>query len=320
LSSSVTTQVAGPQLRRPARRHGLMHLLMLCATFCWAANIVAGKEALRGFGPTALAMLRVVGAALVFGLLFLVRRKRLPVGLGAREWRLMALVAACGVAFNQLLFISGLARSSVAHAGLITSLIPVMVLVLSCLMRLEALTVLKFVGMLVSFTGVAILTTSKMGQGNGAHWQGDLILLGGGVVFAYYTILVKEVADRYDPLTLNAVTFGLGTALMIPFGARPVLQVQWAALPAVAWGGLAFMVVFGSVVAYLIYALALTELAASRVAAFSYLQPVIATGLGIWLLAEKLTWRVVFSGVLILLGVYLAERERGEEQGVGSRE
>jgi len=43
-----------------------MHLLMLFATFCWAANIVAGKEALRGFGPLALAQLRALGAALVF--------------------------------------------------------------------------------------------------------------------------------------------------------------------------------------------------------------------------------------------------------------
>ncbi len=73
------------------------------------------------------------------------------------------------------------------------------------------------------------------------------------------------------------------------------------------------MVILGSVISYLIYAFALTELAASRVAAFSYLQPVIATGLAIWLLAEKLTAGVVVGGALILGGLYLAERERGEE-------
>ena len=74
------------------------------------------------------------------------------------------------------------------------------------------------------------------------------------------------------------------------------------------------MIVFGSVVSYLLFAYVLTELAASRVAAFNYLQPVIASGLAIWLLSERLTSKVVMGGGLILAGVYLTERERGEEK------
>jgi len=98
--------------------------------------------------------------------------------------------------------------------------------------------------------------------------------------------------------------------LMIPFSARALLHVGWRALPARAWWGLAFMVVLGSVVPYLIFAWALKTLAASRVAAFNYLQPVIATALGIWLLSEKLTVKVMVGGAIILLGVYLTEHER----------
>jgi len=288
---------------------------MLLATFCWAANIIAVKEALAGFDSLALAALRILGAALLFVFLFLVRGKPLGFRLTRQHWRVMILLALCGVTFNQIFFIGGLARSSVAHAGLIVAIGPVMVLVLSCLMRLEALTVPKFVGMLISFGGVAVLTTGKAAQGNSGHWIGDLILLAGSVVFAYYTILVKEVADRYDALTLNTLAFGVGTVLMIPFGTWWLLGVRWTAVPAPAWSGLVFMVVFGSVVPYLLFAVAMTELTAARVAAFSYVQPVIATGLGIWLLAERLTVKIVLGGILILAGVYLTERERGEERG-----
>ena len=70
------------------------------------------------------------------------------------------------------------------------------------------------------------------------------------------------------------------------------------------------MVVFGSVVSYLIFAFALTELTAARVSAFSYLAPLITTVLGAWWLAEKLTSRTVLCGVMILVGVYLTERGR----------
>ena len=182
-------------------------------------------------------------------------------------------------------------------------------------MRLESLTVLKFLGMLIAFCGVAVLTTGQASPGAG-HWIGDLILLAGTGVFAYYTILMKEAVDRYDVVTISALTFGLGFLFMIPFGARAVWHVQWSALPAQAWWGLAFMISFGTIVAYLIYAFALTELTAARVAAFGYLQPVIASALGVWLLAENLTGKVVFGGALILGGVYLTERERGEEKTI----
>lgn len=293
-----------------------MHLLMLCTTFCWASNIVAGKAALRGFGPLALAQLRLAGAAAVFATLFLVWPGRPQLRLGARQWLFLAWVALFGTTLNQLLFIGGLSRTSAAHAGLIVALGPVLVLVLSSFMRLEALTVLKLAGMAVACVGVGVLTLGKAGQGSGASLAGDLIQLGGSSVFAYYTVLVKEVADRYDPLTLNALVFAMGALMMTPFAWRAILEVRWGALPPVAWAGLTFMILFGSVAAYLIYAFALTELTAARVAAFAYLQPAIATGLAIWLLGETLTVRIVLGGALILLGVYLTERERGEEPRV----
>jgi drug/metabolite transporter (DMT)-like permease len=113
-------------------------------------------------------------------------------------------------------------------------------------------------------------------------------------------------------VTLNAIIFVLGATMMLPVSARALFAVSWTALPAGAWWCIAFIVTCGSVLAYLIYAFALTELSASRVAAFNYLQPVIAAVLGVWLLAEGITGQAVCGGALILLGVYLTERE-GQE-------
>jgi drug/metabolite transporter (DMT)-like permease len=74
------------------------------------------------------------------------------------------------------------------------------------------------------------------------------------------------------------------------------------------------MVFLGSVVPYLLYVVALTELSASRVAAFNYAQPLVTVVLGAWLLAETLTSRVVLCGVIILVGVYITERGRDDGQ------
>jgi len=158
------------------------------------------------------------------------------------------------------------------------------------------------------------LTADKTGQGNGSHWQGDIILLVGTLVFAIYTILMKEVANQFDGLTLNTLTFALGAIMMLPFCARAVANTNWSALSVTAWCGLGFMVFIGTVFSYQLFAYVLTDLAASRAAAFNYLQPVIASGLGIWVLSERLTSKVLIGGSLILAGVYLTERERGEEK------
>jgi drug/metabolite transporter (DMT)-like permease len=293
-----------------------MDLLMLIATFCWAANIIAGKLVLRSLSALALAQVRVSGAAVLFAALFLSWRGRKAIHLTRREWLFLALTAVFGITLNQIFFIAGIGKTSAAHSGLIVALGPVMVLILSCAMRLEALTALKTLGAVISLAGVGLLTAGKGAHASGASWVGDALLLAGGAAFAYYTILLKEVADRYDTLTLNTLVFGMGAAFMLPFSAVAITGANWRALPAQAWWEIAFMVILGSVVAYLVYAFALTELTASRVAAFAYLQPVIAAGLGVWLLGETLNSRVIVGGILILLGVYLAERERGEENGL----
>jgi len=211
------------------RRRALMLLLMLIATFCWATNIIAGKEALRGFGALALAQIRVWGASVIYVALFLAWPRRPSLRRSRRGWAFLGLVALFGITLNQLFFIGGLARTSAAHTALIVALGPVMVLVLSRLLGMEALTLLKSVGILVSFCGVAVLTTGKGGRGNGAHWQGDLLALAGSAVFAYFTILVKEATVQSDALTLNTIVFSLGSVLMLPFTVRQLLAVRWSA-------------------------------------------------------------------------------------------
>lgn len=285
-----------------------MHLLMLGGTFFWASNIIAGKFALRSMSALALAQVRVTGAAVIFVVALALWRNRPRLQL-KKDWGYLVITALFGITLNQLLFIGGIGKTSAAHAGLIVALGPVMVLILSCATQLEALTALKSLGAAISLAGVAVLTTGRPQVGHPSTLAGDLITLMGTAVFAYYTILLKKVATRYDALSLNTILFILGAVMMLPFSVRDLLGTHWSGLPPQAWWGITFLVTLGSVVAYLIYAFALTELTATRVAAFNYLQPVIAAVLGVWLLSETLTVHVVMGGVLILLGVYLTERE-----------
>ncbi|HUZ45759.1 MAG TPA: DMT family transporter [Terriglobia bacterium] len=304
-----------PKTSLSRQRHRLMHFGMLAAVSCWAANMVAIKEALFGFSPLALAQVRALFTALLFGILFLVFGRASSLRISRRRWPYFVLMALCGITVGQILFIRAISLTSVSHAALIVAMGPIMVLILSVLMRFEPLTLLKALGMAISFLGVLVLTFARSAQGNHAHWLGDVLLLVQILIFSYYTILMKGVADQYDPLALNTIVFGLGALMMLPYGAKAVWQVNWGQIPFRSVLGLAFMVVFSSVVAYLLFAYALSGLTASRVAAFNYLEPIFATALGIWLLADKVSSRGILGGALILIGVYFTEQERGEDGG-----
>lgn len=288
-------------------------VLMLLTTFFWAGNIVAGKMALAGFSAMALAQLRMAATAALYWLIFISIRGLPRTRPTRRQWLILLAMALTGITLNQIFYIGGLAKTSVTHAGLIQAIGPVMVLLLAASARMEPLTWQKIAGMTVSFAGVAILLAEKPGKASGAHWQGDLLMIAAGAVFAAYTILMKQVAHVYDTLTLNAIVFGLGALLLIPFCARATARVEWHRISPEAWAAFAFMVLFGSLAAYLIYGFALQKLSASTVASFSYLQPVMAAALGVWLLSERITLKTIIGGVIILAGVYLTERARGEK-------
>lgn len=299
-------------------RHARAYVLMFLVVTFWAANIVAGKEALKDMGTLAVAQTRVLGAAIIYAVWFLASGGMRRVRFSPRLWFLVIMAAITGIALNQITFIAGIARTTTAHSSLIVALGPIMVLVIAVVMRLEALTGWKFAGMLVASGGVAILTADTAGTGSAAHWTGDLIMLASTLVFAIYTVLMKEIAGQADGLTLNTVIFVLGAAFMVLFCGHEFITTPWTRLSLAAWSGVVFLIVFGSVISYMLFADVMTQLPASRAAAFNYLQPVVASGLGMWLLSERLTSKVWVGGSLILAGVYLTERERGEEKASSS--
>lgn len=286
--------------------HVLAYGAMLSVTCLIAGNFLAGKYGLQGFAPSALAQLRVSAAALVLVGIFLSRGKHSRLPARFKEWLVLAALAFLGITVNQLCFMNGLARTSVLHAGLIGGLGPVVILGLSVLTAVETFTVLKVSGMLISLGGVILLVTQKAGSGAQPTLVGDAIVFGATAAFASYIVLEKRIVGRYDNLTLNAVIFGLGALLMLPFTVRSIVAVRWSDVPLRAWWGLGFMAFGGSVIAYVLYAFALSKLTASKVGAFSFLQPILVAVLAVLFANEHITVMESVGGVLVLVGMYLA--------------
>jgi len=293
----------------------LLYALLFLMVAFWSGNYIAGKIALREFSPLLLAGLRIGFAGVMVLPLYVWERVKvgpaiLPAAKIGRPTRVvqLLLLGLFGVTLNQVFFVVGLSRTSVAHAAILIGLTPIQVLIIARLRGQERITPRKAVGMAIALAGVAVLTAFHPPGGAGATWTGDFVVLLAGLSFALFTVFGKEVTQRYSTVTMNTYAYVGGAVALLPLTLWEAARQPLAHTSAGAWLAAIYMALFPSVIAYLIYYHALAQMSASRVSAFSYLQPVFASIMGVVISGEHLGAPVIAGGAVILAGVYLAER------------
>ena len=277
----------------------------------WTGNYIAGKIALHAFPPVLLYGMRISMAGILILPAYWWQGWRRT----ERLWTLrdvpqLVVLGLFGVALNQFLFVVGLSRTSVAHSSIFANLTPILVLLLASVRGLERLTGLKLVGVMVALTGVVLLRTLDAGPQGEATLAGDFITFCGAMAFSIFTVLGKPATKRYGTITVNTFAYAGGALLMSPVTLWQSAGFDFRAVPLSAWAAVFYMALVPSVICYLIYFYALAYMEASRLAAFSYLQPLLATVFGIFILNEHVTLALVVSGLVIFGGVYLTERAR----------
>jgi drug/metabolite transporter (DMT)-like permease len=205
---------------------------------------------------------------------------------------------------------AGLSRTSASHSVVLMSMSPVFVLLIAAARKQERMTALKLTGMLLAIGGVGILNAmpSSGPPGSRATLWGDCLVLLSALAFAAFTVMGKTAAARHDSITANTFSYLGATVAVAPLALWEARGFSFGAVSVAAWTSILYMALFPSVVCYLIYYYALHFIPASRVAAFSYLQPLLATIMAAVALGERVTLPLVAGGAVIFSGVYLTER------------
>ena len=200
------------------------------------------------------------------------------------------------------------------HSALIIAIGPVNILWLAVLVGLERFTLNKIAGVLLAFAGVSLLAA---GHGLGSRdptLRGDLLTLCGSLAFAGYAIIGKHFTRRFDTITLTAWPFYFGALILSPVAVLQIARTNWSRVGWIGFGAMLYIGLGASLVGYLIWMWAIHHLAASRMGVFTYVQPVLGTVIGVYLLHEAYTGQLALSGFLVLVGVALTElHPRGTE-------
>ena len=190
------------------------------------------------------------------------------------------------------------------HAGLgqtILALVPLATLLLAVAQRQERLRLAAVIGTLLALVGVAVISQGPMGAS--VPLGSLLAALASAVCIAQAAVLVRGF-PAVHPVAMNAVGMATGAALLV---AGSVLTGEPRLLPqrATTWAAVAYLVVVGSVVVFVLYLVVLRYWAASRAAYAFVLIPFVTVVLSAWLDNEPLGPGLLLGGLLVLAGVYV---------------
>jgi drug/metabolite transporter (DMT)-like permease len=288
---------------RPAASPWQVHLALAGAQTGFALFPVLGKIALGSVPPFVFAAIRVVSAAILLDLIRRIgARERIR---GADRPRLF-LYGLLGVSFNQMLFIFGLYLTTAINTTILTATIPVLTLAAAVLLGRERMTARASAGLLLAGAGALALLSAQQFDWTSDSFRGDLLLLLNGTSYSLYLVLSRPVLAHYRVVTFTATVFRYGAVLIVLAALPSLAAFHPGRVPAVAWACLSGVILFCTVLPYLLNSWALARTHASHVAFYVFLQPLIATVLAMLVLGERLTPKTAVAGLFILAGLGVA--------------
>ena len=236
-------------------------------------------------------------------MLVFMRVVRMPMPLRPRELVPLAVIGLLNAALPYLLITWGEEVVDSATAAVLNSLAPIFSLVIAgLLLRTEAVTVLRVIGLLVGFLGAALLATREF------ELRGDPAgLIGAGAVaLAAVSYAVAASYAKYNMKVSHRYVVSLGTLIFGALFIWPlaliadgfVLPTQPDTIVSVLWLG-----VMGAFVAYLLYFYLIGELGATQAAMVTYVFPVVGVALGVTFLNEVLDLRLMVGTGFVLAGI-----------------
>lgn len=285
----------------------------------WGTSFMATKFALSGFAPMTVIFLRMALASVIMAAFW----PRVPAARPARgdaKW----LVLLCLLQPCLYFLLEGYAvlLTTSAQAGLVSSLVPLLVAAGAWAFLREPLTRRMLLGIGLSLAGVAWLSLSGQSGGDASNPAlGNLLELCAMCCAAGYMLVLKHLASRYGSWRLTGLQTFAGALFFLPgaLATQPAWMADPAAVartaPAAAWLAVAYLGGLVTLGGFGLYNQAISRLPSAQAAAAINLVPLVAVLSGWSMLGEALSPAQTAACALVLAGVVLGQTKRRDAEG-----
>jgi drug/metabolite transporter (DMT)-like permease len=287
----------------------LPSLAAAAASVFFGATVVSVRFVVHQADPLTIALLRhLIGTLLILPVLPFLGRTRI------RRLDLLP-IALLGVAmFGLFSYCSAGALQYIyaARGALILTTMPLFTLLLASLFRQERFTVPKLAGISLTILGVAVALGSHGmlgGRSPGQLWRGDAFMFTASFLGAVYNAFSPRYFRRYPALLVTVYSMIAGTAFLTLVSVPAGVFSPFAHFTPQGWAAVAFIGSFGAAGAFFLWVWALERMSPTRVVVFLTLNPLVATALAAWLLAEDVTAWFLVGLACVLAGIFVVNWE-----------
>lgn len=265
-------------------------------------------------GPLSGATFRCVFAAVAFWIIGWFAK---PERSSAKDKLFLFILGALAIYGFMALYLVGLSKTTPVSSSIFSSLQPIWVFIIAVIFYKEKVSALKLVGIALGFGGALLCILSQKSDDYASDaFTGNVLCLLSSIAYAIYLVMNKRMLNRVGLFTVLRYTFtgaafsSIIVSLIAGFDA-PLLDAPLHWFPIAA---LLFVLIFPTVLTYLIVPFALKYLKTTVVAIYGYLILIVATVVALLVGQDRFRWSQMIAIGLIVVSVYLVEVAEGKEE------
>ena len=278
--------------------------LLILLAIIWGSSFFNIKLATYSYEPITLALVRVIFASIP--LLILCKIKNIYIEAFTKNWKPYALIGLCNIAIPFVLIAVGTAKINSYLAAILMSTTPLSGSILAHIFtKDEKLSFLKSLGVLIGFSGIILLFFDKLII-NSENYLYALITILGSTFYCIGGLLTLKLRNKKNENVTTSTTLW-SVIFLLPFSL--IFETPWNSNPTMsATLSLLYLGIVATGLAWLIRFRILTVNGLVFQTQVAYLIPIFGVLFGYFLMDEIITWRVLLSLVIILLGIHIFKK------------
>jgi drug/metabolite transporter (DMT)-like permease len=281
------------------------HLSMLSFAMLSGSAYVGAKLALQGVGPFTTAFLRFLIACIITWPVLMLTRGVQPI---CKEH--IGYLIAHGL-FQTTFYFSlqyfGLQFTTANDTALIVNTRPIFLVLLAVLIYRERFSLIQWMALLISFSGVLIILYNPGTAFLPNHLFGDFLILLNALSGALGVMFGKKLLKEYKPFTILVYQISIGLLGLLPLAL--IESGNSFSLAQVAWGPIIYLAVFSTAFAQTFFNWGLSRLPVSSSGVYFFIIPVVNIILAHFIFGEAVTWQLILGGIFIVVGAYLVNNK-----------
>ena len=278
--------------------------LLILLAIIWGSSFFNIKIATYSYDPITLALVRVIFASMP--LLLICKLRKIKIEAFTENWKWYALIGLCNIAIPFVLIAIGTAKINSYLAAILMSTTPLSGSILAHFFtKDEKLSFYKSTGVLVGFSGIILLFFDRVII-NSENYIYALITILGSTFYCIGGLLTLKLKNKKNENVTTSTTLW-SVLFLLPFSL--ILESPWNSEPTIASTlSLLYLGVIATGFAWLIRFRILTVNGLVFQTQVAYLIPIFGIIFGYFLMNEIITWRVLVSLVIILIGIYIFKK------------